>query len=90
MRFHIRRFNNLSTLDLLKNLGHIYQSKVLQLFIDLYSPYRPLINELFPNAIIIADHFHVVVQAFQALNSVRLQVMRQTGSGSHDWRAPKR
>ncbi|MBU7462473.1 ISL3 family transposase [Lactiplantibacillus pentosus] len=57
--------------------------------VDLYSPYRPLIHELFPNAIIIADHFHIVVQAFQALNSVRLHVMKQAGNGSHDWRALK-
>lgn len=34
--------------------------------VDLYDPYRNLINELFPNAIIIADHFHIVVQTYTA------------------------
>lgn len=40
---------------------------VLFVVLDLYNPYRNLINELFPNAIIIADHFHIVVQAYMAL-----------------------
>ncbi len=31
--------------------------------VDLYTPYRHLIHELFPRTIIIADHFHVVAQA---------------------------
>ena len=30
--------------------------------VDLYTPYRQLIQELFSHAIIIADHFHVVAQ----------------------------
>lgn len=58
--------------------------------VDLYSPYRLLIKELFPNAIVIADRFHVVVQAFQALNVVRLHTMKEAGIGSHNWRALKR
>lgn len=36
--------------------------------VDLYTPYRHLIHELFPKALIIADHFHVVAQAYRALN----------------------
>lgn len=33
--------------------------------VDLYTPYRLLIHELFPHAIIIADYFHVVAQAYR-------------------------
>lgn len=33
--------------------------------VDLYDPYRNLINELFPN-----DHFHIVVQAYMALKTI--------------------
>lgn len=58
--------------------------------VDLYSPYRPLIKELFPNALIIADRFHTVVQAYHGLNSVRISVMRQYGTKSHEGRALKR
>lgn len=57
--------------------------------VDLFEPYRNLINELFPRAIIVADHFHVVVQAYRALQSIRIQVMNHYGTGSHEYRALK-
>ncbi|NRO83624.1 hypothetical protein IMAU10149_00191 [Lactobacillus helveticus] len=57
--------------------------------VDLYTPYRHLIHELFPHAIIIADHFHVVAQAYRALNKIRVKAMNQAGNGSHQWRAFK-
>jgi transposase len=58
--------------------------------IDLYGPYRRLIRELFPNARIIADHFHVVVQAYRALQSIRIKTMNHYGPGTHEYRALKR
>ncbi|NRO28035.1 ISL3 family transposase [Lactobacillus helveticus] len=57
--------------------------------VDLDTPYRHLIHELFPHAIIIADHFHVVAQAYRALNKIRVKAMNQAGNGSHQWRALK-
>lgn len=57
--------------------------------VDLFSPYRRLIAEIFPHAIIIADHFHIVAQAYRALNNTRLQIMKYFGSDSHEWRALK-
>ena len=57
--------------------------------VDLYTPYRRLIHELFPHAIIIADHFHVVAQAYRALNQIRIQAMNYAGKGTHQWRALK-
>ncbi|WP_367333526.1 ISL3 family transposase [Limosilactobacillus sp.] len=57
--------------------------------VDLYTPYRHLIHELFPHAIIIADHFHVVAQAYRALNKIRVKAMNQADNGSHQWRALK-
>ena len=57
--------------------------------VDLYTPYRHLIHELFPNAIIIVDHFHVVAQAYRALNQIRIQTMNRFGKGTHQWRALK-
>ena len=57
--------------------------------VDLYDPYRSLINELFPNAIIVADHFHIVVQAYTALKTTRIHVMNRYGKGTHEYRALK-
>lgn len=59
--------------------------------VDLFSPYRHrrLIAEIFPHAIIIADHFHIVAQAYRVLNNTRLQIMKHFGSDSHEWRALK-
>ncbi|NRO37490.1 ISL3 family transposase [Lactobacillus helveticus] len=57
--------------------------------VDLYTPYRHLIHELFPHAIIIADHFHVVAKAYRALNKIRVKAMNQAGNGSHQWQALK-
>lgn len=57
--------------------------------VDLYTPYRHLIHELFPHAIIIAYHFHVVAQAYRALSKIRVKAMNQAGNGSHQWRALK-
>lgn len=55
--------------------------------VDLYTPYQRLIHELFPHAIIIADHFHVVAQAF---NRIRVQAMNRAGKETHQWRGLKR
>lgn len=55
----------------------------------IYFHYRRLIAEIFPHAIIIADHFHIVAQAYRALNNTRLQIMKYFGSDSHEWRALK-
>ncbi|WP_162257075.1 transposase, partial [Ligilactobacillus acidipiscis] len=52
--------------------------------VDLYSPYRAFIHDVFPNALIIADRFHVITQAYRALNQVRIQAMKQAGHGSHN------
>lgn len=42
--------------------------------VDLYTPYRHLIHELFPHAIIIADHFHVVAQAYRYYQDLILAI----------------
>ena len=55
--------------------------------VDLYVPYRSLIKELFPNAFIIADKFHVVTQAYTAMNKIR--IMKEYGAGTHEYRALK-
>ncbi|MFD3388508.1 ISL3 family transposase [Ligilactobacillus salivarius] len=63
---------------------------VMTITVDLYAPYRSLIKELFPNAFIIADKFHVVTQAYTAMNKIRIRVMKEYGTGTHEYRALKR
>ena len=62
---------------------------VKMVVVDLFEPYRNLIHDLFPQAIIVADHFHVVVQAYRALQSARLKVMKEYGPNTHEYRALK-
>lgn len=57
--------------------------------VDLFEPYRHLIHDVFPKAVIVADHFHVIIQAYRALQRVRIKVMNQYGKGSHAYRALK-
>ena len=49
-----------------------------------------MIRDLFPNAAIVADRYHVVVQAYQALNQVRTQTMKALPSKDKLARALKR
>lgn len=57
--------------------------------VDLFEPYRNLIHDVFPKAIIVADHFHIVVQAYRALQSARLKIMKEYGPNTHEYRALK-
>ena len=57
--------------------------------VDLFEPYRNLIHDLFPQAMIVADHFHVVAQAYRALQSARIKVMKAYGPNTHEYRALK-
>jgi transposase len=93
--------SNHRVLDVISDRGsglHTYFAKyskqaretVKTITVDLFTPYRHMIHELFPNAEIIADHFHVVVQAYTALNQVRIQVMKQFGSHSREYRQLKK
>ena len=49
-----------------------------------------MIKDLFSNANIVADSFHVVTQAYRELNKVRISVMKQFGSDSKEYRQLKR
>ncbi|MFZ2646617.1 MAG: transposase, partial [Trichococcus flocculiformis] len=51
------------------------RARVETVVTDLYSPYMILVKEVFPNAKIIIDRFHVILQVNRALNQTRIQVM---------------
>ncbi|MEC5302656.1 ISL3 family transposase [Staphylococcus shinii] len=51
------------------------RNKVLTVTIDMYEPYMSLIKEVFPNAQIIIDRFHIVQALNRALNMSRVKLM---------------
>ncbi len=51
------------------------REKVKRIVIDMYKPYIHLIYELFPNAKIILDRFHIVNHINRALNKTRIKAM---------------
>ena len=50
--------------------------KVKYIIIDLFGPYYDLFKQIFPNATIISDRFHIVTQANNALKCTRVQIMK--------------
>ncbi len=44
---------------------------------DMFSPYYQLAKQLFPNAKIVLDRFHIVQHLSRAMNRVRIQIMNQ-------------
>ena len=52
--------------------------KVKFITLDLYKPYYKLMHKLFPKAILIADKYHVVIQARNALDKTRIKLCKKT------------
>ena len=57
---------------------------------DLFSPYYDLVKQLFPNAKIVLDCFHIVQHLSRAMSRVRVQIMNQSERKSHEYKAIKR
>ena len=57
---------------------------------DLFSPYYDLVKQLFPNAKIVLDCFHIVQHLSRAMSRVRVQIMNQFERKSHEYKAIKR
>jgi transposase len=57
---------------------------------DMWRPYKKIINEIFPNIPIVVDKFHVVRMANQAMDSVRITLAKdQQKSIGKDWMRKK-
>lgn len=52
--------------------------KVKVITMDLYKPYYKLMHKLFPNATIVPDRFHIVVQFRNILDSYRISLCKKT------------
>ncbi|AKS65979.1 transposase [Staphylococcus schleiferi] len=53
------------------------RNRVKTVSIDMYEPYMALISEVFPNAEIVIDRFHIVQALNRALNMTRVTVMNR-------------
>lgn len=58
--------------------------------IDIYTPYMSLIKEMFPNAKIILDKFHIVNLLSRALNKTRINTMKNFSTKSMQYKRLKR
>jgi transposase len=64
-----------TALGLSENLAHIPgRERVKEVALDLCDPFKKFAREMFPNARIVADHFHVVRLLNPALNRARTEI----------------
>ena len=54
---------------------------------DMFIPYYDLAKQLFPNAKIVLDSFHIVQHMSRAMSRVRVQIMNQFHRKSHEYKA---
>ena len=66
------------------------RNRVKVITMDMFSPYYQLAKQLFPNAKIVLDRFHIVQHLSRAMNRVRIQIMNQFDRTSQEYRALKR
>ena len=53
---------------------------------DMFSPYYDLAKQLFPNAKIVLDRFHIVQHLSRAMSRIRVQMMNQFDRKSHEYK----
>ena len=63
--------------EYLRGLGSAILNQIEELSIDLWKPYKTVVEELIPNAQIVADRFHVISQINKELDNKRKQQKRQ-------------
>ena len=52
------------------------RNNVKYIVMDIYKPYITLVEEMFPNAEIIMDKFHIINNLSRALNKTRIRLMK--------------
>ncbi|WP_460730478.1 transposase, partial [Nocardia heshunensis] len=65
------------------------RSKVTQVVMDFNAQYQKIIYDIFPNAVIVADNFHLVQMALRSLNQTRVQLMRRFPQNTREYRILK-
>lgn len=89
MSFHICNAKNGKIIDIVEDrrlfkllryfsrYSHKARANVKTITIDMYSPYISLIKQMFPNADIIIDKFHLTQLISRSLNKTRIMVMKK-------------
>ena len=70
--------------------NRVVRCQVKIITMDMFSPYYDLARQLFPNAKIVLDRFHIVQHLSRAMSRVRVQIMNQFERKSHEYKAIKR
>ncbi|MGH7998716.1 MAG: ISL3 family transposase, partial [Brasilonema sp.] len=65
--------------EYLSSLGSEVLSQIEEVSIDLWMPYKSVVEEMIPNAQIVADRFHVMKQINEELDQRRKQAKRAAG-----------
>lgn len=65
------------------------RKKVKIVTMDMYEPYFELVKEIFPNAEIIIDKFHIVQLLNRSLNKYRILIMKGLHNKSHEYKILK-
>jgi len=60
-----------------RRYSRIERMKVKFITLDLYKPYYHLMHKLFPNAILVPDRFHIVIQARNVLDKTRISLCKK-------------
>ncbi len=68
----------------------VARDSVKSICIDIYSPYMALIKELFKNADIIIDRFHIINLLSRALTKTRIDSMKSLPTNSMEYKRLKR
>ena len=102
MSFIAQDFDNLNIITVLEGrtqaiirnhflkYDRVVRCRVKIITMDMFSPYYTLAKQLFPNAKIVLDRFHIVQHMSRAMSRVRVQIMNQFHRKSHEYKAVKR
>lgn len=66
------------------------RKQVETICIDMYAPYMSLIQQMFPNAEIIIDRFHIIQLLSRSLNKTRIRIMKKHSERSMEYKRLKR
>lgn len=74
----LKKRNKETIAEYLNSLGSELLEQIEEVSIDLWIPYKSVIEEILPNAQIVADRFHVMKQINEELDSRRKKEKRET------------
>jgi len=83
------RFNKSIKKHFIGNYSKRDRDRVEEVVMDFNAQYQSVIHELFPNAKIVADNFHLVQMGLNALNQTRVYLMHRFAKDTVEYRVLK-